>query len=149
VNSPVLNIEDLVAEFEPESRIVHQTATKVVRITTHAQAELLADATDRNLSRLLGNERGYLVTNISKVVIEPSVVEVFAARINELISKYLHPHGIARYGYEIGRVTVRMSHEANMIRDLNLFASKDEAYAYIRGLELRRVEYEQIFAASR
>jgi hypothetical protein len=146
VEKRVLNIEDLVAEFDEQYRIVHQTGREVLQIQTLQQAEILAEATDCNLARFLGDEKGYLVTNISKIVIEPSVYELYAAKINELITKYLHPHGIARYGYAIGRVTVRMSHESNLIRDLNLFATKEEAFAFIKGLELKRSELENVFA---
>ncbi len=137
------------AEFDEQYRIVHQTAEHPLYFRTPDEAELLARATDNNLSRFLGSERGYLVTNISRIVIEPTVVDIFVVRINELISKYLHPHGIARYGYAIGRVTVRMAHEANRLDDLNMFGTKEEAFAYIKGLEVRRHELDQAFAKQR
>lgn len=140
-----LDIGKLVAEFDAQRRIVHQTAEHALHFRTPEQAELLAAATDKNLSRHLGSGRGYLITNISRIVIEPTVVDIFTARINELIAKYLYPHGIARYGYAIGRVTVRMAHEARQLQDLNLFATKEEAIAYIERVELERKEIEAAF----
>jgi hypothetical protein len=149
VGNGTLDIRDLVAEFDPEYRIVHQTGKREMFFETIPQAELLANATDKNLSRLLGNERGYLITDITKIVIDPAVVELFADRINALIGKYLHPHGIARYGYAIGRVTVRMGHEAHGLEDLNLFGSHEEAFAYIKEMEIRRRELEAVLVKAR
>jgi hypothetical protein len=145
VESNTLDIGELVAEFDAQRRIVHQTAERALHFGTPEQAELLAAATAKNLSRHLGSERGYLITNISKIVIEPTVVDIFVVRINELIAKYLYPHGIARYGYAIGRVTVRMAHESNALEDLNLFATKEEAIAYIERVESNRKEVEAAF----
>lgn len=149
VEKDKLNIEEMVAEFDEQYRIVHQTADRPLYFRTMEEGELLARATDKNLSRFLGNERGYLVTNISRIVIDPAVVDLYAERINTFLARYLQPHGIARYGYAIGRVTVRMAHESNRLEDLNMFATKEEAFAFIRGLEVRRLELEQAFAKVR
>jgi hypothetical protein len=141
-----LNLHDLTHEFDPELRIVHFSAKRAVHIRTSEQGILIGDALEAILKEHLEHDRGYLVTDIGKIVIEPADVELYASKINALAEKYLYPHGIARYGYAIGRITVRMSHESNLIRDLNLFATKEEAIAFVKGLEVRRMEIAQLQA---
>ncbi|MFZ1684700.1 MAG: hypothetical protein WAU88_11315 [Candidatus Zixiibacteriota bacterium] len=141
-----LNLDDVTHEFDPELRIVHLSAKRVVHIRTSEQGVLIGEALEAILKAHLEHERGYLVTDISKIVIEPADVELYATKINALAERYLYPHGIARYGYAIGRITVMLSHESNLIRDLNLFASREEAIAFVKGLEVRRMEIAQLQA---
>jgi hypothetical protein len=148
VKNKPLNLEDLVAEFDPDSRTVFFSARKVVHIRTSEQGVQIGKALEAVLEQYLSSGRGYLITDISKVVIEPADVDLYATRINALANKYLYPHGIARYGYAIGRITVRMGHESKLIQDLNLFATREEAIAFIKGLEQRRLEIEELLAKS-
>ena len=146
MTSGELNLQGLTHEFDPELRIVYFSAKQVVHIRTSVQGILIGDALEAILRMYLESERGYLVTDISRIVIEPADVELYASKINAMAERYLYPHGIARYGYAIGRITVKMGHDSNLIRDLNLFATKEEAVAFVQGLEFRRLEIAHIQA---
>ena len=130
----MFDIKDLVGEFDEQYRIVHLTAKRPVHVTTLEQGKILSQAVNEILTQFLAGRRGYLITDYSKIIIEPEKIDEYAAVIKQLIDTYLYPGGLARYGFEITRVTARLGHAAYLGGSPNLFNSRKEAVEYIRSL---------------
>lgn len=75
-----------------------------------------------------------MITDYSKIIIEPENIDEYAAEIKKIIDTYLYPEGLARYGFEITRVTARLGHATYLGGSPNLFNTREEADAYIRSL---------------
>jgi hypothetical protein len=140
----MLNIEDLVGEFDERHRIVHLTAKCPIHVTTLEQGKILSKAVNKILTQFLAGRRGYLITDYSKIIIEPEKIDEYAAEIKRIIDRYLYPGGLARYGFEITRVTARLGHAAYLGGSPNLFNTKSEAEHYIRSLAAQHMD-EGIF----
>jgi hypothetical protein len=131
MGTPMFNIDDLVGEFDEQRLIVHLTAKKPVHVTTLEQGYELSRAVKEILDRYLSDRRGYLITDYSKIIIEPEKIDEYSGEIRKIMDAYLQPGGLARYGFEITRVTARLSHAAYLGGSPNLFNSKEEAYRFI------------------
>jgi len=127
----MFNIDDLVGEFDEQRLIVHLTAKSPIHVTTLEQGYILSRAVNEILGRYLSRRRGYLITDYSKIIIEPEKIDEYASEIRKIMDGYLQPGGLARYGFEITRVTARLSHAAYLGGSPNLFNSKEEAYRFI------------------
>jgi hypothetical protein len=138
----MINLNDLVGEFDAKNRIVHLTAKRPIHITTLEQGKALSKAVNEILAGHLRGERGYLVTDYSKIIIEPEKIEEYAAAIRYIFDTYLYPEGFARYGFEITRVTARLSHTMHLGGSPNLFNTKEEAFLYIYSLIEQRQRAE-------
>ena len=136
----MLNLADLVGEYDENFRILHLTAKKPIRCTTREHGYALAGAVKELLARHLQGQRGYMITDYSKIIIEPLYVDEYANQIKDIVQTYLHPDGLARYGYEITRVTAQLSHSLYLASPPNLFNTREEAYQYIRCLIARQKE---------
>lgn len=75
-----------------------------------------------------------MVTNLGKLSFEPSLSKLYAAKSRHLLDKYIYPNGIARYGFEISRITVRHGFRDFLHLEPNIFTTRQEAFAYIYGL---------------
>lgn len=126
--------ENLIAEFDPETRIVHLTARRPVHACTLAEGRELGQAVKKLLERFLSDGRGYLLTDYSKIILEPVEVEQYSRVIRDLLDTYLYPGGIARYGFEISRVTARLGHKEYIGGNPNLFDTREAAVTYLKGL---------------
>ncbi len=142
----MINIEDLVGEFDQQYRIIHLTAKRPIHVTTLEQGKLLSKAVHTMLSKFLSGRRGYLITDYSKIIIEPEKIDEYAAEIKRIIDTYLFPGGLARYGFEITRVTARLGHATYLGGSPNLFNTREEAETYIRSLAERHIR-DGIFQA--
>ena len=132
-----LNTNDLFCEFDSQRKIVHLTARRPVHARTYEDGLALSRAVNEILAQHLSEERGYMITDLSKIIIEPRFIDIYAQHIRDLMNAYIHPHGIARYGFEITRVTVRLSQEY-LEEPPNVFSTREEADEYIQGLIDRR-----------
>lgn len=137
MNKPVLNVEDLVVDYDPRYRIVHLTARRPVHARTLEDGYCLLEAVSKLLAGCLGTERGFMVTDLSRVIIEPKEIEKYSEGIKKLIDTYLYPGGIARYGFDIGRVTVQLSQAYFSSDTANLFKTKAEAVDFLRKLSAK------------
>jgi hypothetical protein len=132
----MFDLSGLIAEFDEQNKIVHLTAKEQIRCKTLEQGFELARALKDILDSHFSDERGYLITDYSKIIIEPKHIDEYAAFIKDIMDKYLHPDGIARYGFEITRVTAQLGHQLYLGSSPNLFNTYEEAIAYIQGLAL-------------
>jgi hypothetical protein len=131
--------EDLIGEFDPETRIVHLTARRPVRACTLAEGRQLGLAVKDLLKRYLSDGRGYLLTDYSKIILEPIEVQQYSRVIKDLLDTYLHPGGIARYGFQISRIIAQLGHEQFIGGDPNLFDTREAAVSYLKGLIARNL----------
>lgn len=131
MGKPMFNIDDLVGEFDEQHLIVHLTAKNPIHATTREQGYILSRAVKEILGRHLRQRRGYMITDYSKIIIEPEKVDEYSAEIRKIMETFLQPDGLARYGFEITRVTARLSHAAYLGGSPNLFNTKEDAYRYI------------------
>jgi hypothetical protein len=130
----MFDLNNLIFEFDEVERIVHLTAGEPIRCSSREQGYALARAVKEFLQTKLGGEKGYLITDYSKIIIEPKFVDEYAAVIKEIFDTYLHPGGYARYGFEISRVTAQLGHSVYLGSDPNLYNSREEAYQFIHNL---------------
>lgn len=138
---------DLIAVFDPETRIVHLTARVRITVKTIEEGLSLSQAVRNILDKYLKSEPGYLISDIGQITIEPELIELHGREIKDIIDKYLFPGGIARYGMGLTRATARASHAEYIGGDPNLFNLKEEAYAYINDLieEQKDTKLEKTF----
>ena len=138
----MFDLNYLVFQFDPSTRIVHLTATDPVHITTLEQGYQFVEAVHNAFDRLLGKERGYLITNYGKIIIEPDEIKVYAEEVQKVADKYIYPDGIARYGFEVSRITAKMGYAQYLRTNPNLFETREEAFTYIHDLIRRQKQNE-------
>jgi len=140
----MFNIEDLVGEFDERYRIVHLTAKRTIHATTLEQGKMVSAAVQAILAKLLRGRRGYMITDYSRIILEPEHIDIYAAEIKRIIDTFLYPGGLARYGFEITRVTARLGHATYLGGSPNLFNTREQAENYIRTLAEQHIR-EGIF----
>ncbi len=52
-----------------------------------------------------------MIVDLTKFIIEPKLSNCYAEKIQTIAQNCLFPNGLARYGYQITRMTVRLGHE--------------------------------------
>jgi hypothetical protein len=127
----MFNIHDLVGEFDEQRHTVHLTAKNPIHVTTREQGYILSRAVKDILCQHLSHRRGYMITDYSKIIIEPEKIDEYSSEVKNIMDTYLLPDGLARYGYEITRVTARLGHAAYLGGSPNIFNSKEDAARYI------------------
>ena len=130
----MFNLSNLIGEFDPATGIVHLTARHPVHATTLEQGRALALAIRDILGQYLADRRGYMISDFTKIILEPEHISVYAEEVQKIIDTYLHPGGIARYGMQISRITASLGHRNHLGGNPNLFETKEEAHAFIHGL---------------
>jgi hypothetical protein len=125
---------NMIVEFDEADRIVHLSVRKPRRMTTGEHLEQSFANLRSILDEYIAEGRVYLIIDMSNIIIEPDLKSMYATQAHAISEKYIMPHGIARYGYQITRVTVRTGYTDHLQEEPNIFNSREEAYAYIRGL---------------
>ena len=123
----------LYIEFDKMTRIAHLTGTKLVSIADQQEMTLLYNWLFGALDAFLPRGRMFLLTDLNKIRIDPLLAKMYAAKSRLLMDKYLYKDGIARYGFELTRVTILHGYRDYLQQDPGLFASRAEAMAYLYG----------------
>jgi len=123
----------ILVEFAEEERIVHLSATEVLRINTEEKLNDLCGCVQERLESF-GPEKVYMIVDLSKFSIEPNLAEVYGQKIAILSEHFLYPEGLARYGYQITRVTIMIADESDPGLGTGMFGTREEAFRYIRSL---------------
>ncbi len=76
----------------------------------------------------------YLVIGIGNLLIDTALSDAYAEEASRLMKEYIIPGGVARYGFKMTRVTVKLGYEKRLKEDPNLFGSKEQAFAHIESL---------------
>jgi len=130
----MLNKNDLIAEFNEQKRILHLSGINPINISTR---EDLADAFSyfaAMMEKYIDDGRCYLILDLNKIIIAPDLASDYAELGKPILEKYLYPCGVARYGHQITRLTVMLSHKKLPAIEPNLYATKTEAFEYIDSL---------------
>ena len=127
----LFDLHNLVAEFDEKNLIVHITGINSLNCQTREQGIILGNKIEESIVSRLADRRGYLITDLSKIVIDPKLVTPYCEYINKFKKLYLQPGGIARYGFEITRITAKMGHKGSIAGPVNLFNTKEEAFEFI------------------
>jgi len=123
--------DGVLIDFDSENKILHITGTQKIIVKAQAELEAFCDFVQRTMSEGCGGGLGYLIVDMSRIVIDPSLVHSYAEHVSSLMGRCVHDNGIARYGYEITRLTVRQGYRELPGEDPNIFATKAEALAFI------------------
>lgn len=133
----MFDLTNLISDFDSEKRLLHLSARVPIKCTKREHGYALAEAVTKILKKHFGDEPGYLITDFSKIVIEPLYIDEYAAAVKKIIDTFLYHGGYARYGFEISRVTAQLGHDVYMGIPANIFNSRDEAFSYINNLIAR------------
>ncbi|HOP07591.1 MAG TPA: hypothetical protein PLF13_09900 [candidate division Zixibacteria bacterium] len=120
----------LEVEYDDTNRIVYLTASETISISCETEMIQLCSTIRETLDQY-GPERLYLVMDLLRFAIEPSLAELYAERVRSLTEDYLYPDGLARYGYQITRVTIMLGAENKKATKDLFFTNKEEACQYI------------------
>lgn len=124
-------------EFDADNRILHLSYRSVVYIKTEEQLRLLMHSFSEYLRSHFGTERIYIVINMSRLIIEPELSRLYGQLAGEINDAFTYPNGIARYGHQITRITVRRGYTEYRREDPNLFGTRIEAESFLRSLSGR------------
>lgn len=122
------------AEFDEKNRILHVEYLERVHIRTGAQIDDIFSNIDEKLAGLCSSGRIYLIINMTNLVIEPSLTGHYARHARAICNKYILPDGVARYGYQITRITVKRGYDEYLGTNPNIFNSREEAFRYIHAV---------------
>ncbi len=125
-------------EFDVDNRILHLAYRWVVYIKTEEQLRFLMRRFSEYLRLNFGSERIYIVIDMSRLIIEPELSRIYGQLAGEIGDAFAYPNGIARYGHQITRITVRRGYMDYRNDDPNLFGTRAEAEDYILSLIARR-----------
>lgn len=120
-------------DFDSDNRILHLSAHQTTVLASPEQIDLQGQALERTLKRY-GPEPLYVIIDLPRFVIEPSLAPVYSSKMVAVVQGYVYPKGVARYGLNMTRVTVKMAHVSHPNQAANLFSTRAEAEEYIRGL---------------
>jgi len=123
--------KEIIGEFDSQKRIFHLTAKNKIRVMDMEQLDELCMAVQTLLKKNAGSDRCYMIVDISKIIIDPSLAEPYGRKIRQIAQSCLYPDGLARYGFQITRLTVRLSDNENNNFHQNLFSTRKEAFDYI------------------
>ena len=126
--------DKITAEFDPEKRILHLQAAERLEISEKTQLDEVCARVSSILMEQCAEERCYMVVNLSCFVIDPSLAVAYGEKMQCIGAEYIYPDGVARYDYEITRVTISLSQTQYNKMPQNLFATRKDAYEYIDGL---------------
>jgi len=124
----------LVADFDEEKRILHLSCRNKTHPTTKEHLRIKFDAFRELLAKYTATGRIYLIIDMSNFILEPELIKLYAREAKRIRDIYIMPNGIARYGFQITRITVRQSYTQYLGEDPNIFNSRQEAYSYIYSL---------------
>ncbi|MCP4705295.1 MAG: hypothetical protein GY865_11855 [candidate division Zixibacteria bacterium] len=126
--------EKIIGEFDNEKRIFHLSATEVLNIDTKQQLEELCSIVSNKLGKHVESDRCYMIVDLSKFIIDLKLSDCYAEKIQHIIENGLYNNGLARYGYEVTRMTIQKGHQTKVKGDPNLFGTKKDAFDYIDSL---------------
>lgn len=130
----MLNPDCYLVNFDEERRILHVAYRYRVHPTTIEHLDIVFASFRKMLDKYTDSGRVYLIIDMTNIIVEPNLKSAYAERARPIIEKYVMPRGVARYGYQITRITVRASYREHMGESPNIFNSREEAYDYITSL---------------
>jgi hypothetical protein len=130
----------LLIDFDEKHRILHIAYRRTIHPTSEKNLDAIFSAFEEVLAEYTKSGRIYLIIDMTNIIIEPELKAAYIARARAIMDKYIFPGGIARYGFQITRITVRAGFDQYTHDNPNIFNSKEEAYEYIYSLIEKNVE---------
>jgi hypothetical protein len=127
----------IIVEYDPERRIVHLTAAEDIHFSSREDLDELYTFASETLSRHTHESPVYVLVDLARFIIDPSLFEYYAEKSAIIKEKYVYPDGMAAYGFQITRVTVQLSYGDSEKRP-PLFKTRREAEEHLAGIEIRR-----------
>jgi hypothetical protein len=122
------------ADFDPATRILHVAFTRRIRPGSEKQMAAHFAQFETLVEQYARDGRIYLIIDMTNLIFEPEFQAAYATQARKISDIYIYPKGIARYGYQITRITVRSSYDKYMNGSPNIFNSREEAFAYIHAM---------------
>lgn len=127
-------IEQIAVDFDERYRILHVASRVIIHPTSPEHLGIVFAAFKKMLDKYTATGRIYLIIDMSNIVIEPELRAAYSDYARDIYQKYVYPQGVARYGYQITRITVRSGHGTYLQENPNIFNSRDEAESYIHSM---------------
>ena len=121
-------------KFDESLHIMQLGYDKPVHLRTKNQLVVFFDTFRTICDRYKSSGRFYLIINMTNLVIEPELCCIYAQNAKSIIDNYIIPDGVARYGHQITRLTVRRAYSDHLGEDPHIFSSFAEASAHIQNL---------------
>jgi len=125
--------DKIIAEFDSKRRIVHLTAESEIRFNEPEDLLILYKDACEILERYTGDGPVYLLVDLARFIVDPSLFGFYAEKSAKLKEKFLYPEGMAGYGFQITRVTVQLSY-GDCDKRPPLFKTRREAEEYLENL---------------
>ncbi len=103
-------IDLLKGDFKSTTRIFRLSAQKPIKVDNIPKLDTLCRDVHSLLKKTDDGQRFYMAVDISKFIIEPSLTKRYMEKIGGIMQQFLYPNGLARFGYQITRVTIQMGH---------------------------------------
>lgn len=84
--------------------------------------------------RLAGGKRFYLIIDLQNLVVDQSLLKEYKEMITFMYGHYLYQNGVARFGSQLTRLTIKMGHTEQQDHQPNIFPTKAEAVQFIHAL---------------
>lgn len=127
-------VEKYIVDFDPADRVVHIGASERMNIAIPEMLNAWFSALAQILDRFVKGGRIYLIVDVNNILFDPSLAKIYADNVRTIMEKYTYPGGIARYGFQITRVTVRRGYGDFLKENPNIFNTRTEAETYIKGM---------------
>lgn len=130
-----MDISSLVVfNYDPETAIAELSSRETIRVETPEMLNMMCSYVNNLLDGLPGTGPYYLAVDVSKIAIDPGLTDKYQEKIIKIGEKFLYPNGLARYGYEITRVTIQLMNHKLGYQFGRLFYSRKDAMAYLECL---------------
>lgn len=123
--------EYFIVDFDESRRIMYLAYERRIHLKTKSQLDQSFELFQSICDRYYSQKKFYLIIDMSNVVIEPELTAVYAKNAKKIIEKYIFPGGVARFGHQITRLTVRRAYADYLTEKPQIFSTRGEACAYI------------------
>jgi hypothetical protein len=130
----MINLENVSVDYEADSGIVHLKPSEPVQVMSDEDLNALCDLVGQVMSRHCGASRCFFLVDISQLTIDPDFAHAYAEHLKGMCETYIHTDGVARYGYNITRVTARACNKSMHANDPCFFRSEADAREYLKRL---------------
>ncbi|MCP4570514.1 MAG: hypothetical protein GY841_23265 [FCB group bacterium] len=123
--------EYFIVDFDDSQRIMYLSNEGLVHLKTKNQVDQSFELFQSICRRYYAQGKFYLIIDMSNFIIEPDLTAVYAKNAKKIIEKYIVPGGVARFGHQITRLTVRRAYADYLTEKPQIFSTRGEACTYI------------------
>lgn len=123
--------KNIIVEYDAETEIINITAKEQLFINTVEELDYLHNHVLDFIKNNVGDKKVYIMLDLDKYVISPSLGEIVAERSRIYYEKIIYPDGITSYGRTISRITIKKSVKEILEQQDRIYATKEESLAYL------------------